>query len=72
MSVFTRLVEEKRPKVNVSEDSILYKKLKDAIINGGFLADLFDALDKVDEKFYPEIVNNKEQLEEWEKLFVFS
>ena len=50
MSVFTRLVDEKRPKVNVSEDSILSKKLKDAIINGGFLADLFDALDKVDEK----------------------
>ena len=29
-------------------------------------------LDKVDEKFYPEIVNNKEQLEEWEKLFAIS
>ena len=29
-------------------------------------------LDKIDEKFYPEIVNNKEQLEEWETLFVIS
>ena len=29
-------------------------------------------LDKVDEKFYPEIVNNKEQIEEWEKLFAIS
>ncbi len=29
-------------------------------------------LDKVDEKFYPEIVNNKDQIAEWEKLFVIS
>ena len=29
-------------------------------------------LDKIDEKFYAEIVNNKEQLEEWEKLFAIS
>ena len=50
MSVFTRLVEDKRPKVIVNEDSILYKKLKDAVINGGFLADLFDALKKKKKK----------------------
>ena len=29
-------------------------------------------LDKVDEKFYSEIVNNKDQIEEWEKLFSIS
>lgn len=29
-------------------------------------------LDKVDEKFYSEIANNKKQLEEWEKLFAIS
>lgn len=29
-------------------------------------------LDKIDEKFYSEIANNKKQLEEWEKLFAIS
>ena len=46
MSIFTRLVDDKRPKVIEDEDKILYKKLKDSLINGGFLTDVFEALDR--------------------------
>ena len=46
MSIFTKLVKDQRPKVIEDEDKILYKKLKDSLINGGFLTDVFEALDR--------------------------
>lgn len=46
MSIFKRLVDDKRPKVIEDEDKLLYKQLKDSLINGGFLTDVFEALDR--------------------------